>query len=174
MEASCRIQDHHIITVLLGVFDGGFRNIHRILPVSHGKHRNPLLLPVDLQLLDSSRPIYVTGCKDRFSSFGLKLAGDLRRGGSLARALETCHHDDRDLVRRFQKNLRGLRTHETDQLFVDDLHYHLSRSQAVQHILSHGPLLNGADKLLHHLKADICLQKGHLHFLQGSLDVSLA
>ena len=48
MKTSCRIKDHQIIAILLGMLNCSLCNIRRFMVVTHGKYFHTLLFPVDL------------------------------------------------------------------------------------------------------------------------------
>ena len=153
---------------------GRLRDIRRLVLISHGEYFYALLLSVDLQLLNGCRTIHIAGGKQCLLALGFELASNLRRGCCLTCTLETNHHNDCQLLTRTKCNLRCLRSHETNHLFVDDLDYHLPRVEATHHILPDCSLLHILDELLYHSEVDIRFKKSHLNFLQRSLDIILS
>ena len=61
METSRCIQDNHVKSVLGCVFQCRLGNVHRLVFVAHGEHRNTYPVAVNLQLLYGSRPVDVAG-----------------------------------------------------------------------------------------------------------------
>ena len=70
MKTSCGINKYYILLICFCVLDGCFRNINRVLFITHGKDFYSLLLSIDLKLCDRSRTINVTGNQKRSSAFG--------------------------------------------------------------------------------------------------------
>ena len=167
------IQDHKIVVIFHCMFQRCLRYICRPVVLSHGKYFHSLLFPVDLQLLNCCRTVYITGYKQRFLSFQLKLPCKLCCGRRLTGTLKSCHHDDCDRLSRLQGNLRRLGTHQLYKLLVYDLDHHLTRVQTVHHILPDRPLLYIIYKTFDHFKVYICLQERHLDFLQCCFDIVL-
>ena len=119
--------------------------------------------------MNSCRTIDITGYQKRFSALCLHLSGNLCRGRRLTCTLKTCHHNDGDLTCRTKRNLGCLRPHQSNEFFIYNLDYHLSRLKGTKHFLTDCPFLNGADELLDDLEADIRLEKCHLNFFQCGL-----
>ena len=128
-----------------------FGNPHRTDIRSHAEHFHTLLL------LDCCWTVNVTSCKQWLSSFGLQFSGNLRRGRGLTCSLQADHHDDSQFLWLQKLNFFGLRSHESNQLFIYDLDHHLSGVQSVHHVLPYRTLLYRLDKLFDNLKADIRL-----------------
>ena len=165
METSRRIQDHQIVSIFLCMLQRSLCDIRRLVVLSHGENFHALLLSVDLQLFDGRRTVHVTGYQQWLFALQLVFPGKLCRGRGLTCSLKTCHHDHRNGASRLQCDLCRLRSHQTDQFFVDDLDHHLPRIQSVHHVLSDGPLLDAPYKVLDHLKVDVSRQKSSLDLL---------
>ena len=173
MKSSRRIQNDNIPAILLGILNGRPGYIHRVLLIPHGKHRNSLLLTVDLQLLDRRRTVNIAGNQKRVLAFLLELSGNLGRRSGLTSTLETCHEIYSNLVTRLDHQLCHLRTHQSFHLFFYYLNDHLPRIQSRKNILSNGTVCHCLDECLDHAEIDIRFQQSTLHFLHGLLDIGL-
>ena len=60
MEAAGGVQKHHVVSVLLGVSDGGLGNVYRI-GLAHLEDGQIQLLTHNLQLLDGGGAVDITG-----------------------------------------------------------------------------------------------------------------
>ena len=173
LKTSGGIQKQNVVSVLLRMCKSCLCNVYRAFGIPHFKNRNANLFSVYLKLPDCTGTINVKRCQKGLLSLQLQLACKLGCGGCFTGALKTCHHDHRDRFARLECNLRGLRAHQADHLFIDDLDNLLCRVQSVHHLGSDCPLLNGCNELLHDAEVDVRLQKRHLHFLQRLLDILL-
>ena len=126
VQTSRRIQNHHIMSVLLCVSHGFTGNLHRLVIAAHGKDFHFLFLSVDLQLLHSGRSVDVTGYQQGLLALQFQLARDLGGGGGLTGTLQAGHHNDGNGLSRLHGNLRGFAAHQGNQLLVYDLDHHLS------------------------------------------------
>ena len=97
----------------------------------------------------------------------------LCRHGGLTCALKAGQHDDRKLIPRIQLQLAGGISHQMDHFLVHDLNDHLSRVQAVHHVLSDGAFRNGINKLPDDLEIHVCFQQRHPDLTHRGADVSL-
>jgi len=169
MKTSCCIDQDYILLVGFCMLDRCFRNVYRLLFVTHGKDFYALFLAVDLQLCDSCRTVNVTGHQKWFLSFGFQLACKLGNCGGLTCTLQTGHHIYCDLISRMHGQLCCLASHQVHKFVIYDFDHHLARIQSVHHVLSDCLLLYGFGKLLYDLEVNIGFQKSHLYFFQGKL-----
>ena len=172
VQASCRIQNHHVVSVLRRMLHGCLRNVQRPVVCTHGKEIHILLLRVDFQLFNGRRAVNIAGNQKGFLSLQLELSGQLRRCGGLTCTLKAAHHDHCGRLAGLHLNLRRLGAHQSGHFLIDDLDHHLPRIQAVHHVCTNGALLHGFDKLLHHTEVHVRFQKRHLHFLHGGLHIA--
>ena len=171
VEASGGIQDQNIIAVVPGMQDRLAGDLHRV-SLPHLKHRHAGLLADDLQLLDRSRTIDVTGCQQRTLAALLEIPGQLGTVGGLTGTLKAAHHNDGgDLRREGDPGVGG--THQFGQFVIDDLDDLLGGSQALEHFTAHGLFTHRCHKVLGDLVVDIRFQKCHTDFPHDLLDVTL-
>ncbi len=131
VETAGSIQDQDIIAVVPGMQDRLAGDFHRVA-LPHLKHRHAGLFTDDLQLLDRSRTIDVTGCQQRTLAALLEIPGQLGTVGGLTGTLKAAHHDDGgDLRREGDPGVGG--THQFGQFVIDDLDDLLGGSQALKH-----------------------------------------
>ena len=118
----------------LGLLEAGRGHGHRVGRL--GEDGDPGLAAQHPQLLDGGRPLEVGTDQQRVAALLLEPAGQLGRGGGLARALEAGQQDDR---RRSAgvADLEGLAAEDGDQLLVDDLDDLLARAQALGQLEAH-------------------------------------
>ena len=174
MKTSCGIQNDNAHAMLLRMLYSSFRNVNRLVLVSHGKYFHALLLTIDLQLFDCCGTVHITGCQQYFPAFDLKLSGQLCCGSRLTCSLKTGHHNNRNLIGRAKLDLCRLASHQLDHLFIYNLDDGLSRCQAFQHIRADCSFLHRFDELLYYLKAYIRFQKCKFDFFQACLYIGLS
>ena len=155
MQAACSVQKHHIVSVPDGVRDRGLRDINGVR-LSHLKDGNIELRAHDLQLLDGRRTVNVAGDEQRIFVLLFEKARELCAVGRFARALKTDQHHDRGRLGG-HVDLLVVASHERRELFVHDLHDHLCRRQALEHIRADRALGGFLDKVLDDLVADVGL-----------------
>ena len=171
MKTAGGIQEDEIIAVFLGIFDGGFGDVHRIgLP--HLEHRDPQLRTHGLQLIDGSGTVDITGRQQRVFALLFHISGQFRTVGGLAGALQAHQHHEAGRLRR-DVDLLIVRAHEGHELFVDDLDDLLRRVQRFQDIRAHGPFRHVLGKVLDDFIADVRFQKCQTHFPHRFLDVGI-
>ena len=167
------IDDEDILKVFAGRIQGRPGDMHRILVTLAGEEFRPHLRRQRPQLVDGRRTIDVaTDHHDLLFLLLLEPAGKLGHTGGLARTLQARHQHHRRRLRRQVQDLVG-RTHELDQLVVDDLDQHLARRQAARHLLAHRLVAYPVHKGSHHRQGHIGLEQGHAHLAQGVLNVVL-
>ncbi len=142
MKAACCIENHNIKPVLAGMLNTSPGDIHRVLLISHGENRNPLLLAINFQLLNRCRPIDIAGHQERFFTLLLELAGNLGRRCGLTGTLETSQKKYGYFIIGKEDQLCGIRPHKGLHLFLNNLNHHLSGIQAGQDILAYCPFLD--------------------------------
>ena len=138
-----------------GVRDRSLRDIDGIC-LPHLKDGDIELRAHDLQLLDGRRTVNVAGDEQRIFVLLFEKARELCAVGRFARALKTDQHHDRGRLGGHVDFL-VVASHERGELFVHDLHDHLRRSQALEHIRADRALGGFLDKVLDDLVADVGL-----------------
>ena len=83
-----------------------------------------------LELVGGGRTVRVGGDEERPAALADEVAGELRRGRRLARALEADERDDRRVAAEVERPVAG--AEERDELVVDDLHDLLAGGQALR------------------------------------------
>ena len=169
MQAACGVQKHHVVSVPDGVRDRSLRDIDGVrLP--HLKDGDIELAAHDLQLLDGRRTVNVAGDEQRIFVLLFEKARELCAVGRFARALKTDQHHDRGRLGG-HVDLLVVASHERRELFVHDLHDHLRRSQALEHIRADRALGGFLDKVLDDRVADVGLEKRQTNLAHGLFDV---
>ncbi len=120
-------------------------------------HRQLDLLAELLELIDRRGALEVAGDERGALPVTAQKEAELRRGGRLARPLETGEEDHRR--RAAEREPRVPRTHERGQLLVDDLHDLLTRREALQDVLSQRPLLDGRREVARNFEVDVRLEE---------------
>jgi hypothetical protein len=169
------VDDHHVAPGPLGLLAGAKGDRHRVgvgAARVGREHRDPGLLAQHLELLDGGRALQVAGDQQRLAALAGQPAGQLGRGGGLARALEAGHEQDGGRPRRPLEGHVALAQGD-DQLLVDDLHHLLGRGEALGDLLPHRPLADPGDEVLHHLEVDVGLEQGQADLAQGGVDLGL-
>ena len=134
------------------------------------KDRHTRLSAYDLQLVDRRRTINIARDQKGLFALFFQKHGELAAQRRLARALQTAHHDDRRrFVRNFQFRVR--RTHQRDQLFVDDLDHLLGRVQALENFLPDRLFRYVRNEFFRHKYIDVRFQKRNAHFTHRPLDL---
>ena len=172
LQTACRVDEDHIVAVLLRMRNSGFYDIDGILSVSHRKDRHTDFFTVHLQLFDRRRPVNVSRNEERALAVLLILSGELCRRRRLTCTLQTCHHEDRHAVR-LNRDLLHVGPHELDHLLIDDLDDHLPGIQTAHDVLADRLRLNILRELLDDLEIDVRLKESHLDFLHGLVDIFL-
>ena len=99
MQPTCSVEENHVVSVPDGVGDGSLRNIDRVC-LPHLKNGDIELRTDDLQLLDGSGTVNVTGDEQRFFVLLFEQPRQLCAVGRFAGALQAHqHHDGRRLGR---------------------------------------------------------------------------
>ena len=170
METAGGIQKDQIVAVIPGVVDGVFRDFDGIaLPLL--VNRKAQLSAHHLQLFNGGGPVYVAGGQQGpLAVLLFHIARQLGGGGGFTGALKAHHHYHCGAVVG-QRQLGGAAAHEVCQFLIDDFHHLLGRSQAVQHIGTHGPFRHGGHEFLDHLVAYVSLQQRQTDFPHGLPDV---
>ena len=160
------IDDDHIIAIGLSLLDGMISNHAYILVVWLSIYRNSHLLTYHLQLVDSSRTIYVARYEQWFlSPLGLQHISELTTEGSLTRTLQTTHQDNGRMAFELQRSLFA--SHQLGQLIVYQLHHQLSWLHGSKHVHTQRLFLHRVGKLLGNLKVNIGIQKCTTYILHG-------
>ncbi|GBC91520.1 hypothetical protein HRbin14_02292 [bacterium HR14] len=165
LQASCGVQNQHIVAVGAGIGVGGARDAHRVArPSLFGRvDIDAYLLAQHLQLLDGGRALEVARCHHRFAPLRARPARQLRAGGGLTRPLQATEHEHGGRRRRPANRLR-LAPQKRNQLVAHDAHHMLVGRQALQHLVADRLLTHPRNKLLHHPKINIRLQQRQADF----------
>ena len=165
-----RIDDHDVETVLTGVFDGIFGDLHRIFIPLFSIDFDSDLSAQHLELVDGRRTIDVARHEQHLASLlALEHRRQLAREGSLTGALQTGDQDDRR--RALQLDVGRRAAHELCQLVADDLGNHLSRLDGLEHVLSQGLLLHLVGEGFGYLVIDVGVDQRPADLLEGFGDV---
>ncbi len=102
------------------------------------------------------------------------MLGQLGGGGGLARALESHQHDDREagLAASLAQPVIAA-GQDGGQLLVNDLYDLLAGAETLQHVASHGPLLDPVDQLPGDFEVDVGLQQCQADLAQSLVDILL-
>jgi hypothetical protein len=111
------------------------------------------------ELLDRGGAVHVAcGHRDARGVLLAQVAGELGRGGRLARALQTGHQDHRRRSRG-EAQARRSAAHQLRQLLADDLHDLVAGVELADHLLAQAALLQLARELPHDLEVHVRLEQ---------------
>jgi hypothetical protein len=173
VQAPGRVDDEHVLALGLGAIERPAGDVDRIalgaLLVDVGAD-----LPAHLhELVDRGGAIDVARRqRDRRAVLALEPAGELGRGGRLARALQAGEHDDRRRTRREGHPARRA-AHQLGELLVDDLDHLLAGVERPQHVGAQAALLDRRGERLDDLEVDVGLEQGQADLAHGLVDVGL-
>ena len=165
-----RIDDNHIVGFLTCVLDSVLGDLDGVHVALLGVDLDTHLLTQDLELVDSSRTIDVTGHEQHLTALlRLDQLCQLAREGRLTRTLQTGdqHHGGRA----FEFDVGCRATHELSQLVAHDLGHHLTRLDGLQHILTQRLLLYLVGKVLGYLVVNVGINQRATNLFQGLGDV---
>ncbi len=126
MQPSGGIDNQYLESVFYRVFRSCLCNIDRLVFIAHGKNFHALLFPVNLQLFNRCRTIYVTGRQKRFFPFLPELSGNLCCRRRLSGTLQASHHNDSQLRAWLISQLGCFRAHQAYHFVIDDFNNHLA------------------------------------------------
>src|SRR5215207_3498875 len=125
------------------------------------------------ELVDRGGAVHVAGRqRDVHPVLLAQVAGELRAGGGLARALEA-RHQDHGRPGLGEGQIAAGAAHELGELLGDDLHHLLARVERLEHLLAGGALLDPGGELLDDLEVHIGLEQRQAHLAHGLGDVVL-
>ena len=172
LQTARRIDKNNIVSVLFRVGDAGLCNIDRALFIAHGEDGDIQLCAYDLQLLDRSGTVNVTGNQERAFALLFIKSGQLTGVGGFTRTLQTAHHNNcGGLGRNLQLGNRA--AHQGGQFLVYDFNDLLSGNQAFQHLGANGTVSDRFDELLDHLEVYVGFQQCELDLAHTCLNVCL-
>jgi hypothetical protein len=168
-----RVEDQDVPPLLIGLpaavlADLQRRALGRILRID----RHVDLLPDDLELFDSGRPLQVGGDEHRFGPFIAKHAGQFAARCRFAGPLQTAHHQHGDFAPAERDGMVD-RTHELHELLVDDAHDLLLRPQRLEHAVADGLFRDAVDEVLGDVVVDVGLEERLPHLPHPLADVRL-
>ena len=147
-------------------------DIRRRLPGHDGQGLDPRLHAQRRELLHRRRPAGVEGRHQDLLAVGLGEAhGELRRGGGLARALQTRHQDHGRRVDGEVDPLRLFPAQHVDQSVVDDLYDLLAGLDRTEHRLTGCAFAGLGDEVLDNRQGDVGVQQGQTNLAQGLVNV---
>ena len=117
--------------------------------------------------------LQVRGGEHRMPALAQQVFGELAARRRLARPLKPAHHDHGGR-RLHEINPRVHRSHEIDQLIVNNLHHKLARLKAADHLLAERLLLNVFCEFLDDIEIDIRLEQRRANIANGLAYVFLA
>ena len=166
MKTAGGIDDQNIKSFIFSFFRSLLCDNLRMLflPVRIDRHAD--LFRHNLQLIDSGRPIDVTGRQHRLLSVFHEIGGQFTRCRRLTGTLQTHQHDNGKSFRRIRQ-LAVCTSHDSCQLFIHDFDDLLSRRQALQNICTETFFLDARHKVFHDLEVYVCLQESQLHLAHG-------
>ena len=175
-EAAGRVDDDHVMQLVVREFDGVLRHLHRVTDTVarfRSEHRNARLLTDDLQLGDRVRSLQVGRDQDRgvvlFHQPLRQLAGERR----LARTLQAGEHDHgRRVLREFEATL--LAAEDVHEFLVDDLHNLLGGVERPIDLVTEGSLPHRRGEVLDDRQGDVGVEQGTPDFADGAVDIRCA
>ena len=158
-QATCRIDNHGVDALALGIFNCVLGNLHGVFVALLGVDLNAYLLAEDFELVDSCGTIDVTRHQKHATiSLLFEEFGELARESGLTRALQTCNEDYCGVTAEGDVGCRT--THKHRQLIAHDFGQHLTRFYGCEHILTERLLLNlvceGFGNLVVHIGINQC------------------
>ena len=169
-QATCGIDQYHVMELDLGVFQRRRGDVHRGLIRARREEVDLDLLGQGLELVDGGGAVDVGGNHQHLLLFALaQILAQLGHRGGLARTLQAGHqhHGGRALER---QPFVGL-AHGDFQLLLDNLDELLARRQAAGDLLAHGTFAHSLDERLDHRQGNVRLEQRLAHLAQGVLDV---
>ena len=171
VQAAGGVDDDGVVPHRAGVLDRLLRRLDGALGAFF-KHLDARLAAHDLQLVDSGGAVDIPRDQKRLLVLFFEEKGELAAQRRLARALQAAHQDDGGRpVRHFELGVG--RTHQRDELLVDDLDDLLGGVEALQDLLPHRLGGDVGDELFGDEDVDVRLQKGDAHLAHGRLDLQL-
>ena len=166
------IDDNHVITVGLGLLYGVVGYLTHILVVRLAVHRYTHLFAHNMELLDGSRTINVTGNEQRFlATLCLEHIGEFTAEGCLSGSLQAAHEDDGRMAFKFQRCF--LAAHQFGQFIMHQFYHQLTWFYSSQHIHTERLLLYLVGKFLGNLIIDVGVKECAAHILHGLGHVNL-
>ena len=129
MQAAGGVDNHQVVAVVLGVFQGFGGDFHRVF-LAHFKDLGPGLFADDFQLVDGCRTVNVAGHQQRAVPLVLEIPGELGRMGGFTASLKAAHeHHAGGLGGELDAGV--VLAHQSGQLVVDDFNDLLGGGEAL-------------------------------------------
>ena len=170
-QAAGGVDDQDVPSQPPGLLETGGGHRHRIGGLA--EHGDPGLAAEDPELLDGGRALEVGPDQERVPALLLEPAGQLGRGGGLARALEAGQQDDRRRPTGVGDPER-LAAEDGDQLLVDDLDDLLARAQVLGQLEAHAPRPDRLGEPADDADLDVGLEQGGSDLAEDLVDVGVA
>ena len=160
------IDDDHIVAVGLSLLQSVVSDAEYILVIRLTINRHTHLFAYYMELLDSSRTIYVASHEQRLLTFlVLEHIGKLTAEGSLTRTLQTTHQDYSRAT--FQMQWSFLASHQLSELVVNQLHHQLAWLHGCQNIHAECFFLHLVGEFLGNFIVNIGIEECTAHILHG-------
>jgi hypothetical protein len=168
-----RSKSPSVAAVLLRLVERPLGDVHRVAPGALLVHVGARLLADLDELVDRRRAVYVArGQRDVHAVLLAQVAGELRAGRRLARALEPGHQDHgRPRLRRDE--VAAAPAHQRGELVADDLHDLLAGVERLEDVLPERALLDRSGELLDDLEVHVRLEQRQPHLAHRLVDVVL-
>ncbi len=171
-QASCGIDDDHVVAMGPGMSQCGRSNGHRVFFLTLGKDICAHALAHDLQLVNGCRPIDITRYEQRpLAKLGPQVQRQLGGVGGLPGALKAAHQNDARLA--FEVEPGMLSAHEIGELLLRDLDEELTWLDRGQDLLSEGLLLDAVRETFRDAVVHVGFDEGTSDFLGGFGNVGL-
>ena len=179
-EAAGRIDDQHVVVVLLGPVERRGGNVYRLLVGLRGEEVSADLLRNGLQLRDGGGAIHVARHRQHFLLLVLfEPLGELADRGGLARALQAGHQDDRGR-RDVEVQLGGAAAHDVAadafqrflaaddgrQLALHDADQRLARRKARDDVFAERLFLDAGNEFAHDRQRHVGFEQRQADFAQ--------
>ncbi len=165
VQTAGRIEDRHVGPGFLGVLHRGKAQRDGIFRTQIGIHRQFKLLAQHLQLLDGGGPLQVGSHEHGLAAALLDRPPELAAGRRLAGPLKAAEHQHRDVAAEVERMVH--RSHQADELLVDDVDELFGGVERLQNRLADGLLAHSGHEVFDDREADVGLQQGPLHQLQA-------
>ena len=174
LEASGRIDNHRVVSVLLRERKSALRHLHGIFLAVLKVHGNVYLLAELAELLHGCRANEVAGDEKRATAVFDKAGGELMSRGRFSRTLKAEKKDDRLRIRLLQLQIDLRVAEHLHDSVVDYLDELLPRVNGAEDFLALRLLDCRVHEPAHDAKVYVSLKERHLYLLDGFLDIFLS